>query len=136
MQEKKQTLKFDIPEEKLSTMGDHARIIQVVMNLLSNAPKFTPENGEITVRVEKEDGHLQVSVSDTGIGIEAEDLSRVFAPFSAIQKPSYVKGTGLGLSVTKGLVEAHGGKMWAESKGEGKGATFNFTMPILTETNP
>jgi signal transduction histidine kinase len=72
---------------------------------------------------------VEVQVSDTGIGIRKEDLPRVFEPFAAIQKPTYVKGAGLGLSVSKGLVEAHGGKIWAESEGEGKGATFAFTLP-------
>jgi PAS domain S-box-containing protein len=136
MQQKKQTLKFEIPKEPLTIQGDHARLTQVVMNLLSNASKFTPENGEITVRVAKKDGYIQFSVSDMGIGIKAEDLPRVFEPFSAIQKPSYIKGTGLGLSVSKGLIEAHGGRMWAESEGEGKGSAFTFTIPVSTEKNP
>jgi signal transduction histidine kinase len=70
-----------------------------------------------------------VQVSDNGIGINREDLERIFQPFASIQKPNYIKGTGLGLSITKVLVEAHGGKIWAESPGEGKGATFTFTIP-------
>jgi signal transduction histidine kinase len=71
---------------------------------------------------------IVVKVADTGIGIRKEDLSRVFEPFAAIRKPAHIKGTGLGLSVTKGLVEAHTGKIWAESPGEGKGSTFVFAL--------
>jgi two-component system sensor histidine kinase KdpD len=79
--------------------------------------------------VEEENKSIKVQVSDKGIGIRKEDFERVLEPFSAIEKPSYVKGTGLGLSVCKGLVEAHGGKIWAESAGEGEGAKFTFTLP-------
>ncbi|MEM3018433.1 MAG: ATP-binding protein, partial [Candidatus Bathyarchaeia archaeon] len=65
--------------------------------------------------------------------IKQEDLPRVFEPFAAIEKPTYIKGTGLGLNISKGLVEAHGGRIWAESEGEGKGATFTFTIPLWRE---
>jgi signal transduction histidine kinase len=72
-------------------------------------------------------------VSDTGIGIRKEDLPRAFEPFAAIQKPTYVKGAGLGLSVSKGLVEAHGGRIWADSQGEGKGANLTFTLAKIRD---
>jgi signal transduction histidine kinase len=72
---------------------------------------------------------VKIQVSDTGIGIRNEDLKHVFEPFADIQKPTYIKGTGLGLSVTKGMVNAHGGQIYATSDGEGKGATFTFTLP-------
>ena len=74
-----------------------------------------------------------VEVSDSGIGIRSEDVNRVFEPFANIKKPTYIKGTGLGLSVSKGLLEAHGGKISAESAGEGKGARFTFTLPKQKE---
>lgn len=93
---------------------------------------FAPE-GEITLRVKAMENAVEVQVLDTGIGIRKEDLPRVFEPFAAIQKPTYVKGAGLGLSITKGFVEAHGGRIWAESEGEGKGATFSFTIPKRKE---
>jgi len=126
---KKQILKLKIQERPLRVQGDRIRLNQIVMNLLSNASKFTPEEGQITIQAEEDADTITVQVSDTGIGIRKEDLKRVFKPFAAISKPSYDKGTGLGLSVTKGLVEAHGGKIWAESPGEGKGATFIFILP-------
>ncbi len=129
---KKQSLRVELPEGPLPIRGDPARLSQVLMNLLSNAVKFSPE-GEITLRVKATENAIEVQVSDTGIGIKKEDLLRIFEPFAAIQKPSYVKGTGLGLSITKGLVEVHGGRIWAESEGEGKGATFSFTIPKRKE---
>jgi PAS domain S-box-containing protein len=131
---KKQSLRVELPEGPLPIQGDHARLSRVLMNLLSNAVKYTPE-GEIILRVKAMENAIEVQVSDTGIGIKKEDLLRIFEPFAAIQKPSYVKGTGLGLSITKGLVEAHGGKIWAESPGEGKGVTFTFTLPRRKEND-
>ena len=125
----KVSLRLEAREGKLPIQGDEVRLTQVLMNLLSNATKFSPEGGEVTLHVEEENETIKVSVSDNGIGISKEDLPRVFEPFAAIQKQSYVKGTGLGLSISKGIVEAHGGQIWAESPGEGKGATFTFTLP-------
>jgi len=130
--EKKQSFRLEVPDSPLLIQGDRIRLSQVVMNLLSNAVKFTPQGGEITVRVEDREDTVQVQVSDKGIGIRKEDLQRVFEPLADIKKPSYIKGTGLGLSVAKGLVEAHGGKMWAYSEGEGRGTTFTFTLPKQT----
>jgi PAS domain S-box-containing protein len=128
IREKKQQLKVDIPKEHLLVNGDRIRLCQSLMNLLSNATKFSPENGDIILHVEEDADTIKTQVSDTGIGIREEDLEKIFEVFTAIKRPTY-KGTGLGLSVTKGLVEAHGGKIWAESEGEGKGATFSFTIP-------
>jgi signal transduction histidine kinase len=127
--EKKQSLSLEVPAGPLPVQGDPVRLSQVLANLLSNASKFSPEGGGITVSVKDDADTIQVQVSDNGMGIRKEDLKRVFEPFAAIEKPTYVKGTGLGLSVSKGLVEAHGGKIWAESPGEGKGVTFTFTLP-------
>lgn len=123
------SLKVEVPEAELLIQGDKTRLCQVMMNLLSNATKFSLEGSEVTLDVEEQGETVKVSLSDSGIGISKEDLLRIFEPFTAIQKPSYIKGTGLGLNITKGLVEAHGGKIWAESDGEGKGATFIFTLP-------
>ena len=127
---KKQSLSLDVPEGPLPVQGDPVRLSQVLANLLSNASKFAQEAGQIGLRVKDVRDVVVVQVSDNGIGIRKQDLERVFQPFAAIEKPTYVKGTGLGLSVSKGLVEAHGGKIWAESPGEGKGVTFTFTLPI------
>lgn len=101
------------------------------MNLLNNASKFVPEGGKITLSAEEKKDTIQTQVSDTGIGIREEDLERVFQPFTDIKKSIYIKGTGLGLSVTKGIVEAHGGKIWADSPGVDKGSIFTFTLPRM-----
>jgi PAS domain S-box-containing protein len=127
--EKGQIFRMETPERPVTIRGDRTRLIQVLMNLLNNANKFTPENGNIVFRVEERGESIRIQVSDTGIGVRKEDLERIFEPFAAIEKPTYVKGTGLGLSVTKGLVEAHRGKIWAESLGEGKGTTFIVVLP-------
>jgi PAS domain S-box-containing protein len=129
IEKKKQTLFLDVPESPLPVRGDRARLVQVVINLFSNASKFSSESGQITLKAEKRDDVIEVSIQDKGIGIKKEDLARVFEPFVAIQKPSYIKGSGLGLSVSKALIEAHRGRIWAESEGEGKGTTFTFTIP-------
>ncbi len=102
-------------------------------NLLNNAFKYTPE-GAITVKVDEEGDTIKCQISDTGIGIRTEDLPKVFEPFSNINKPAIFETAGIGLSITKGIVEAHGGKIWAESEGEGKGATFAFILPKLKDT--
>ncbi|MBS7623722.1 PAS domain S-box protein [Candidatus Bathyarchaeota archaeon] len=133
LEEKRLSLKVEAPEAELPVNGDEIRLSQVLMNLLSNAVKFSPEGGRIELAVEDGEEAVKIRVSDTGIGIRKEDLPRVFEPFAAIPKPTYIKGTGLGLNISKGLVEAHGGKIWAESEGEGKGATFTFTIPKLQE---
>ncbi|WP_455368744.1 response regulator [[Eubacterium] cellulosolvens] len=127
--QKKLQFKVDVPKDELIVNGDRIRLCQSLMNLLNNATKFTPEEGVIILHVETDADNIITQVSDTGIGIREEDLGKVFEAFTTIDKPTYIKGTGLGLSVTKGLIEAHGGKIWAESEGDGKGATFTFTIP-------
>ncbi|MCW4033385.1 MAG: ATP-binding protein [Candidatus Bathyarchaeota archaeon] len=131
IEQKKQRFNLKVPKGRLSIQGDIVRLSQALMNLLDNASKFTPEGGKIVLNVVAMKKSIQVQIKDTGIGIRKKDLERIFEPFVNIEKSIYFKGTGLGLSVTKGLVEAHGGKIWAESSGEGKGATFSFTLPKL-----
>ena len=112
--------------------GDPARLQQVVWNLLSNAIKFTPKGGRVQVLLERVDSHLELSVSDTGIGIPADFLPHVFDRFS--QKDSSTTrsygGLGLGLAISKQLVELHGGTLRAKSPGEGQGATFIVNLPL------
>ncbi len=111
--------------------GDRARLEQVMNNLLSNAIKFTPEGGEVWVRLTREDNQIEVAVADTGIGIAPEEMPRLFGKFfratSAVERR--IGGTGLGLFITKSIVELHGGKIWVESE-LGKGSTFYFTLPL------
>jgi PAS domain S-box-containing protein len=133
LKQKKQKIHVDAPAATLNIQGDRLRLTEVFTNLLNNAAKFTPDSGEIYVRVEEENDSIRISVRDTGIGIDKMDLERVFEPFAAIEKPTYIKGTGLGLSLAKRLVEVHGGKMWVDSPGKGQGATIAFTLPKRRE---
>jgi signal transduction histidine kinase len=112
-------------------IGDQDKLIQVVINLISNAVKFT-EKGSVICRAERKDSEVVISVSDTGIGISVEDQPKVFEKFTQVgdtltDKP---KGTGLGLTICKEIVEHHGGRIWVESE-LGKGSTFSFALPIL-----
>jgi signal transduction histidine kinase len=111
--------------------ADKARLAQVISNLLSNAIKFTKEvRGSISVNTEKEDNHILVSVKDTGSGIDSEILPRLFSKFVT---KSY-QGTGLGLFISKGIIEAHGGKVWAKNNADGKkGSTFYFNLPVINQ---
>jgi len=131
IEERKQKLDVKIPVKPLMINGDKIRLSQVMTNLLGNAQKFTPVGGNIALQISDKKTYFEVRVTDSGIGIKKEDLKRIFEPFAAIKKTTYIKGTGLGLSVTKGLVTEHGGKIWAESPGLGKGSTFTFTLPKL-----
>ena len=110
--------------------GDERRLRQVVFNLLSNAVKFTPEGGSIVVASARIDGEVQVSVTDTGPGIVAEDRERIFEEFHQTDVGVQQReGTGLGLALSKRLVELHGGRIWVESE-HGHGSCFVFTLPI------
>jgi len=99
-------------------------------NLLNNAIKFTPDNGSISIITKKNDNTIEVSVSDTGIGIPENMHEEIFDPFVQVDASNKRKygGTGLGLALTKRFVEMHKGKIWVESE-EGKGSTFTFTIP-------
>lgn len=111
---------------------DERRLKQVLFNLLSNAIKFTPDDGRIDVAMRSRGVELEISVTDTGIGIPALELDRIFDAFYQIKHSGRAKeqGSGLGLSLSRKLVELHGGRMWAESEGEGKGSRFVFTLPF------
>jgi len=126
------SLVMDIPANLPRALADKERVEQVLMNLLHNAIKFTPPQGTINVSARAEGDIVLVAVSDTGVGIPADDLPRIFERFFKADKARVGGGTGLGLAISKHLVEAHGGKIWAEST-EGKGSTFTFTLPIATQ---
>ena len=114
-----------------SVRGDQRKIKQVLVNLLSNAVKFTPEGGRIEVAAERVDGHVEVAVTDTGIGIAPEDHDAVFEEFRQVGT-DYAKkheGTGLGLALSRKFVELHGGRIWLKSR-PGEGSTFTFTIPV------
>ncbi len=111
-------------------VGDERKIKQVLLNLLSNAVKFTPEGGRIGINARQVDGSVEISVSDTGIGIAPEDQPKIFEEFRQVGSDYAHKteGTGLGLTLAKKFVELHGGKIWVTSE-VGKGSTFSFTLP-------
>ncbi len=121
-------------DERLGAFaGDERKIKQILLNLLSNAVKFTPEGGRISVKAMPADGSVEISVSDTGIGIASEDQETIFEEFRQVGTDYSRKreGTGLGLTLTKKFVEMHGGKIWVKSE-VGKGSTFTFTLPVRT----
>jgi len=122
-----------LPEsEAVIIRADERKLKQVMFNLLSNAAKFTPDGGRITVTVRKEGEELLISVADTGIGIAPDQQDRIFGEFYQVKGGPSAKtpGTGLGLSLVKRLVEKHGGRVWVESEGVGRGSKFSFTIPL------
>src|SRR5215213_3628499 len=124
---KKDDIKILYETKDIIVKADKERLSQVIFNLLSNAIKFTKEGGgSISVNTEKEDNHILVSVKDTGSGIDSEILPRLFTKFAT----KSFEGTGLGLFISKSIIEAHGGKIWAENNSNRNGATFSFSLPI------
>ena len=119
-------------KEDFIVEGDKGRLAQVLSNLLNNAIKFTQE-GTIVILAKNinNDNATIVSVKDTGIGISTEIFPRLFEKF--VTSKSF-EGTGLGLYISKRIIEAHGGSIWAENNSDGKGATFSFTLPIIRNT--
>jgi signal transduction histidine kinase len=120
-------LSVDVSNEDLITDLDPDRIAQVLANLLGNAAKFTRPGGRITMGVALRGGYVCFSVSDTGEGIQPEKLETIFERYSQIRRTDR-RGLGLGLYISQRIVEAHGGRLWAESI-VGQGSTFFFTVP-------
>src|SRR5213594_3317353 len=124
------TLQMSVDERLGEVQADERKIRQVVLNLLSNAIKFTPEGGRIEVRAAPRDAFVEVSVSDTGVGIAPEDQEAVFEEFRQVGTAAKkVEGTGLGLTLCRKFVELHGGRIWVRSQ-VGVGSTFTFTIPV------
>ncbi len=118
----------------VTIMADERRVKQVLFNLLSNALKFTPEGGRVDVSLLSQNGFLAITVADTGIGIPRVELERIFDAFYQIKgrvNPTKAPGSGLGLSLARQIVELHGGRIWAESDGDGKGSRLTFTLPVV-----
>jgi two-component system, NtrC family, sensor kinase len=124
-------LQLDLDPRLGEVVGDERKVKQILLNLLSNAVKFTPEGGRISLRAGPRDGAVEISVTDTGIGIAPEDQGAIFEEFRQVGSDETRKqeGTGLGLTLAKKFVELHGGRIWVESK-LGSGATFTFTLPM------
>jgi signal transduction histidine kinase len=123
-------LRMNVDNRVGQIRADERKVRQVVLNLLSNAIKFTPEGGRIEVGAVSKDGLVEVSVSDTGVGIAPEDQEAVFEEFRQVgTADKKVEGTGLGLTLCRKFVELHGGKIWVKSQ-VGAGSTFAFTLPL------
>ena len=128
-------LDLDLALDLPPVMADRQRIVQVLSNLLSNAAKHSLESSVIRVTAVREDCHVAVTVADEGTGISAERLPHLFRKFSRTDEDGEreTDSSGLGLAICKGIVEAHGGRIWAESDGVGQGARFTFTIPMIEE---
>ena len=125
------TLDLSVDERLGDFIGDERKIKQILLNLLSNAVKFTSEGGRVVINAKQTDGAVEISVSDTGIGIAPEDQPKIFEEFRQVGGDYAHKkeGTGLGLTLAKKFVELHGGTIWVESE-VGKGSKFTFTLPL------
>ncbi|MFC2024134.1 ATP-binding protein [Chloroflexota bacterium] len=134
---RKQSLEVNLAAELPLVQAERVKVEQVIRNLVANASKFTPNEGELKIEAAVKDGWCQVSVIDNGIGIRQEDQERIFEPFCQLDyTPANRKlGTGLGLAVVKKIVEKHGGRVWVESE-YGQGSRFTFTLPLATGSAP
>jgi signal transduction histidine kinase len=129
LRNKKQKITTEIPDSLPIIQGDGPRLEQVMLNLMNNATKFTPEGGSITVSVRKEDNGLVIDIKDNGIGIARDQQDKLFKPYSRLHSDRQTHpGLGLGLALAKQVVELHGGRIWVESD-TGKGSTFSFSLP-------
>ena len=127
-------VRIDLPPDLPRALADRRRIEQVLTNLLTNAARHSPESSVIRVSAVLEGVHVAISVADDGVGVSPERLPYLFRKFFRSESDQHGSvGAGLGLSVCKGIVEAHGGRIWAESDGAGRGASFTFTLPAAEE---
>jgi two-component system sensor histidine kinase KdpD len=120
-----------VPPSLPPVCADRRRLVQVVMNLLTNAAKASPAETPIAITAQPNNSQVTVQVHDQGRGIDPDKLPLLFKKFAQVHE-SGGRGTGLGLAICKGIIEAHGGRIWADSPGEGEGATLSFTLPIAS----
>jgi histidine kinase len=125
-------LRIETGKEVPRILVDEDRISQVLINLVGNALQYTPANGQVSIVVNRVENEIHTRIRDIGIGIPVEHISNIFTRFYRIDKSRSRAGggSGIGLTIAKHLVEAHRGKIWAESEGVGKGSEFIFTLPI------
>lgn len=129
------SLELDLTPDLPRVLADEDRAVQVLTNLIGNALQYTPEHGTISVSAEGVDHEVMISVRDTGIGIPPEHLPHIFDRFYRADKSRSRRaggGSGIGLTIARALVEAQGGRIWVESAGEGRGSTFQFTLPAAS----
>jgi histidine kinase len=133
-EEKGVALETDVPTGLPPVGADEDRIGQVLLNLVGNALQYTPAGGQVRVSARHQEAEVQVSVADTGVGIAAEHLPLIFTRFYRVDKSRSRAGggSGIGLTIAKHLVEAHSGRIWAESAGPDQGSTLIFTLPLAT----
>jgi histidine kinase len=112
--------------------ADEDRLLQVLSNIVGNAINYTPPGGTVTLSARRVSNEIHISVRDSGAGIAAEHLPRIFDRFYRIDvsRSRQAGGSGIGLTIARALVEAHGGRIWVQSEGEGKGSTFSFALPL------
>lgn len=118
-------------QTSFSAMADSAKLIQVLTNLLGNAVKFTPDSGKVDITMQVKNGFIDVQIADSGVGMDAEDLTKLFGKFVRVKTGAGIPGTGLGLYLSKKLVNLMGGEIWAKSDGAGQGSTFGFTIKSI-----
>ena len=131
--DKRINLHSSLPADLPPLQADEDRITQVLVNLVANAIQYTPESGDVTISAARQADEIHISVKDTGVGIPPEHLANLFTRFYRVDKSRSRNaggGSGIGLTIAKHLVEAHGGRIWAESKGDGQGSTFTFSLKI------
>lgn len=127
------TLKANVPAD-IIVKTDRQRLVQVFFNLVSNALKFTPAGGQVTISAKSAGDQLTLDVKDSGVGLTHQQISRLFQPFTQVHEDVMtVEGTGLGLYICRGLVETMGGTIACSSEGHGKGTTFRIVMPLSHE---
>jgi signal transduction histidine kinase len=133
-QQKQINIKTHMAESLPLVQADHAKLTQILTNLLDNAYNYTPEGGKITIAAEPDASFVNVSITDTGIGIDQKNLHKIFERFfrSEDAEVQSVPGTGLGLAIVRSLIQMHGGRLNVESE-LGKGSTFSFTLPIVLQ---
>lgn len=130
---KRISLDLDLAPGLPRVLADEDRAVQVLTNLTGNALQYTPEDGSVTIAVQQVNHEVQISVRDTGVGIPSEHLPHIFDRFYRADKSRSRRsggGSGIGLTIARALVEAHGGRIWADSAGEGEGSMFTFTLPL------
>lgn len=129
--EMKHTVTFDLPEQSLLVTADPEKLTPAFVNLFNNAIRFTPSGGEITIAARQQRGNILVRITDSGIGLAPEQLTKVFQEFYQVEPHTTRRygGLGIGLTIAKGLIETQGGRIWAESEGLGSGSTFYVLLP-------
>lgn len=125
------SVEFEAPQDGFWLDADAQRLHQVVLNLLTNAIKFTPADGHVRLHLDRTSAEIQLSVTDSGIGLTPDQIGGLFKPFSQVHDVTRhaAGGTGLGLFISREIVKRHGGRVWAESAGPGRGSTFGLSLP-------